>query len=283
MKKIRYFFEYLLVSMWLWLTKMLGLEYSIKISKRLFRAVAPCLKATKVAKNNLELTFPKKTPQEIETIVLGVWDNLAQVAAETAIILKMPDEQFKSHVKITGVENLLKNKDNPVLMYTAHLANWELIPRALLLHDFPICAIYRKANNQMVDKLISDLRSNFAVRMIAKGKAGAKQIIAALQNNENVAMLVDQKMNDGIKVPFLGRDAMTAPAIAALALKYKRPIIPMQMIRRKDSFFELVIHPAIDYADMNVLEIMTEINSQIGNWVKAHPEQWFWLHRRWIN
>ena len=281
MKKIRYFLEYILVSSWLYITQILGLKGSIIISSWLFKAISPYMKATKVAKANIAQIFPKKTPQAIEKIVLGVWENLAKIAAETLIIMRMPDKQFKHHVKITGLENLPQDKS--VLIYTAHLANWELIPRMLTLNNFPICAIYRKANNPLVDNLINNIRSRSSVKMIPKGKSGAKQIIAALQNNENVAMLVDQKMNDGIKVPFLGKDAMTAPAIAALALKYKRPIIPIQMIRHQDSFFELVVHPCMDYNGMNIFEIMLEINKQIGAWVKARPEQWFWLHRRWIN
>ena len=182
-----------------------------------------------------------------------------------------------------GLEHLEKIRGKRALICTAHLANWEIIGKVLYNYDFIICGVYRAANNKLVDQLIYDLRNKVEITMIPKGRSGAKQIIAALQENKQVLMLVDQKMNDGIKVPFLGHDAMTAPAIATLALKYDCPIIPIQIIRKENSNFDIIIHPQIEYLEKTPESIMTQINQQIGEWVKAKPEQWFWLHKRWIN
>jgi len=283
MKKIRYYFEYLLVKFWLCLTSKLKLETATSMASKLFQCIGMKLKVTKVARSNLQKIFPKLSEEEVNKILLGIWDNFGRSAAETAIIMKMPPEQFKQHIKVTGIENLLLYKGKAALIFTAHLANWEFIGKALLPWGFKFCAVFRRANNLLVDKIIDDIRHNIDIKMIPKGKSGAKQLISALANNEQIVMLVDQKMNDGIKVPFLGRDAMTAPAIATLALKYDCPIIPIQVIRRHDSNFELIIHPNLEHKEKTVEEIMLEINNQIGEWVKSRPEQWFWLHKRWMD
>ena len=283
MKKIRYFLEYILVKSWLFFVSKLKLEVATSMASRLFQFIGMKLKVTKVARSNLKKTFPDLSEEEVNKIILGVWDNFGRSAAETSVIMEMPLEKFKRHIKVTGIENLLPYKGKAALIFTAHLANWEFIAKALIPWGLKFCAVFRRANNRWVDKIIDDIRHNIEIKMIAKGKSGAKQLISAIKNNEQIVMLVDQKMNDGIKVPFLGRDAMTAPAIATLALKYDCPIIPMQVIRHKDSYFELIIHPNLEHQDKTVEEVMIEINDQIGEWVKARPEQWFWLHKRWMD
>lgn len=285
MRRLRYFIEFLLVKFWILLISSFGIRYARKFSASIFQFIGMKLKATNIARKNLSKIFPELKNQEIEKILINMWKNLAMVAAETPFLMHMPNEEFCSYVKITGYENLSKIGDNRALIYTAHYGNWEIIGKALYIMDgLKRCGVYREANNKLVDKIIYDIRNKIPANMVPKGKGGAKQIIAALQANQQVAMLVDQKMNDGIKVPFLGHDAMTAPAIATLALKYKCPIIPIQIVRSKNLNLEVIIHPELSYKQTDSAEsIMIEINEEIGKWVKEHPDLWFWLHRRWIN
>lgn len=282
MRKLRYFIEYLLVKFWLFLINLLGIKNARKLSIKIFTFIGTKFKASNTAVKNLAMVFPEFSPQKINQIVLGVWSNLALVASETPFLMNMPQKEFDKHITIKGLDNLEKIRGKRALIATAHLANWEIIGKILYGHDFIVCGVYRAANNKLVDKIIYDMRNKIEVTMIPKGKSGAKQIISALQKDQQVVMLVDQKMNDGIKVPFLGHDAMTAPAIATLALKYDCPIIPIQIIRKKDSNFEVIIHSEIEHKNKTSEAIMNEINQVIGKWVKQHPAQWFWLHKRWI-
>ncbi len=282
MKKLRYFIEYLLVKFWLFLISLLGMKRATNLSIKIFTFIGMRLKATQTARKNLSMVFPKLSPQKINQIVLDVWKNLALVASETPFLMNMKQEEFDKHIKIIGLENLEKIRDKRAIIATAHLANWEIIGKIIYSYKFKVCGVYRAANNKLVDKIIDDMRNKIEVTMIPKGRNGAKQIIAALQKNQQVVMLVDQKMNDGIKVPFLGHDAMTAPAIATLALKYDCPIVPIQIIRKNNSNFEVVIHSDIRHQNRMPEDIMEEINQQIGEWVKQNPGQWFWLHKRWI-
>lgn len=282
MKKIRYFLEYLLVKFWLFLISHLSLKQANSLAVKIFQTIGMKLKVTNTARKNLTRVFPELNPTQINQIILDVWSNFAHMASETPIMVNFPQEQFDKYVKIKGIENIKRVKNKKTLFFTAHMANWEIVGKALVPFGVKFNVVYRTANNHLVDKIINDLRQTIDVGLIPKGRGGAKQIIQVLQTEGHVVMLVDQKMNDGIKIPFLGYDAMTAPAIATLALKYDCPIIPLQVIRKPNSHFEIIIHPAMEYQHRDVESIMKQINQQIGEWVRANPGQWFWLHKRWI-
>ncbi len=122
--------------------------------------------------------------------------------------------------------------------------------------------------------------------MLPKGGQGAVRLLRAIKNGQSLAMLVDQKMNDGIAVPFFGRDAMTAPAIAEFALRYDMPIIPVRVVRTKGCHFEATVYPPLEYEktgdeEKDSLIIMTKINALLESWIREHPAQWFWVHKRW--
>lgn len=282
MKKIRYFLEYLLVKFWLFLMHVLSLKRASDFASCLFRAIGPRLKVSNVARKNIKMIFPELASGKIEAMVEGVWDNFGRMAAETPIFLDMPPEELDKHVKVMGLEHINELKGKPALFFTAHIANWEVSSKALMSYGVRFHAVYRAANNKLVDKIINDLRAKVDIQLIPKGRTGAKKIINALQDNAHIVMLIDQKMNDGIKVPFMGKNAMTAPAIASLALKYGCPIVPIHAIRRDKYNFDIIVDKPLDYTNLNVEEIMTLINERVAEWVRAEPEQWFWLHRRWM-
>lgn len=282
MKKLRYLLEYLLLKTWLFLMTKLSLNAANNLSVKLFQTIGMKLKVTNTARRNISRVFPELNAKEVDEIIMDVWSNFAHMASETSIMMHFSEEELEQYVTVTGVENLDQIKDRGILFFTAHMANWEISAKALSRYGVKLNAVYRSANNKLVDKLIIDIRRVLGLGLIPKGRSGAKQIIQCLKKKEHVVMLVDQKMNDGIKVPFLGHDAMTAPAIASLALKYDYPIVPLQIVRKEGSNIELIIHPQMDYKGKSVESIMLEINNEIGQWVKENPGQWFWLHNRWI-
>ncbi len=282
MKMIRYFFEYLLVKSWFYAMTLLKLETASDFASRFFQFIGMKLKVSETARKNIKMIFPKMPANKVEETIMEVWDNFGRMAAETPIFLDMSKEDLAKYVNVIGAENIDKVKGKRAIFFTGHMANWEVASKSLEPYGARFHAVYRAANNKMVDKLINDLRKKIDMPMIPKGKAGAKQLIEVIKKEEHIVMLVDQKMNDGIKVPFLGKDAMTAPAIATLSLKYDCPIIPIQVIRKNKYYFDVIIHKQLEYKERNVEAIMLQINTQLGDWVKQNPGQWFWLHRRWM-
>lgn len=249
------------------------------------RMIGPRLKVSNVARRNLGRTFPHKSQAEIETIVTEVWDNLGRVAGEFPHI----DWLMRNRVELVGRENLelLRDDGQPGLFVAAHLGNWELAATTAVMQGIPIILVYREANNPWVEKLYRRYRAHAAPGgQIAKGPEGAREIMQALKSGGHVGMLVDQKMNDGIAVPFLGREAMTAPAVGRFAVRFKCPVVPARVERLQGARFRVTICPPLDHtlcgdAHQDTLNLMTVINDQIGEWIRERPGQWLWLHKRW--
>jgi KDO2-lipid IV(A) lauroyltransferase len=149
-----------------------------------------------------------------------------------------------------------------------------------------VAEIYRAANNPFVDNLIAQFRSPIGSELVPKGALGARRAIAALKEGRHIAMLVDQKMNDGIAVPFFGREAMTAPAAAQLALRFNGAIVPARVERTRGAHFRIVFSPPVALSrsgdrHADVRAIMTRVNAEMESWIRERPEMWLWLHRRW--
>lgn len=262
--------------------RLLPLDFASAMGGWMARAIGPYLSAHKTAKNNIIKVFPKLKKNEVDRIVYKMWDNLGRVAAELAHI---QGEEIIKRIDVEGAGNF-PAQGRPGFMFSAHIGNWELLSCVAQKSGRPVTGIYRGANNQIVDGMIEKIRAPRYAGMIPKGRQGAVKIARAIKNNEAIAMLVDQKMNDGISVPFFGIDAMTAPAIAELALRYDMPIVPARVMRTKGVHFECVIYPPLEYEktgdkEKDVQNIMLAINKILESWIREHPEQWFWVHKRW--
>ena len=250
------------------------------LARRFGPRIAPS--AHKSAIRNLKMIYPDMPEAERDVLLGKIWDNLGRNAAELPHL--RGDGLFK-RLHVTGLENL-PAKGSPCIFISGHYGNWELTYPMAHDNGVPTALIYRHANNERVDKIICDIRSGHCVAQFPKGGRGAVRLAHAIKRGESLAMLVDQKMNDGIAVPFFGIDAMTAPAVATLAMRFGLPIIPARVIRKGGAHFEGIIYPPLQYVvtgdqQADELAIMTQINLMLEGWIREHPEQWFWVHRRW--
>ena len=240
------------------------------------------------ARSNLKSIYPDWSDHQVETIVISMWDNLGRTAGEHPHLSQFNPYHKNSRVEVVGLEiceNFLK-ADTPCLFFSGHIANWEIAPLVAKGLELTMHLVYRRANNPFFDKLVQKGRNVWEGDFYPKGSDGARGLLRALKRGANVAMLVDQKMNDGISVPFLGRNAMTAPALAELALRYKCPIVPARVERLQGAHFRLTFLPPLQIQNSgnkgaDILEIMTEINVLLGDWISEKPGQWLWVHNRW--
>ncbi len=264
------------------LFRAMPLDMASAIGGFLGRSIGGFMKANKTAQKNIAAVFPDKSEQEREKIIRKMWGNLGRTAVEMA---QLNREEMLKRIKITGTHNLPAH-GKPAFMFSGHLGNWELLAIVAKAGGRPVTGVYREANNKLADQIVANIRSECYANLIPKGLQGAIKIARAIKNNEAIAMLVDQKMNDGIAVPFFGRDAMTAPAIAELALRYDAPIIPARVIRTHGANFEAIVYPPIEYEktgdkEQDAKNIMLTINKMLEIWICEYPEQWFWVHKRW--
>lgn len=289
MKKIKHLFEYTIFLMFRRFLLMFGLERAANICSFFARKIGPALGVSRIARRNIRETIGRNfSKKELDHLIDRLWDHFGRYIAEFVYIDQLTQAEMDECVHLEGVENIeeLVKANKPFLLCTAHIGNWDFFIRNITFLYPKFTIIYRKANNPYVDKAIIDTRTSSGVNLIPKGTRGAKDLIRDIKSGNAVAMLVDQKMNDGIKVPFIGKPAMTANAIAKLSVQFDMPIIPAQIIRVKGSHFKVIIHPKLQYAvtgnkEQDSYNIMLNINKIIEGWIRQHPEQWFWFHNRW--
>ncbi len=287
MKEILHIIEALIVRIALAIFGIIPFEKASNIGGYLGRKIGPITKANKTARKNIRLAMPELPEERVEEILTGMWDNLGRVITEYSHMGKINQHKLKEIVKIEGQENLTKLVQNKGGFFlTGHFANWEMAVATIHYSGCQNHIVYRKANNPYVNKIIYNIRKNYQVDSSAKGSVGARKIIQSINKGYNIAMLVDQKQNDGISVPLFGVPAMTAPAIATLAIKYDCTIFPGRIIRVNGSKFKFILSPEIKIKktgnnEKDTIEFMTKINKILEGWIREYPEQWFWVHNRW--
>lgn len=277
--------EALVVRLVFALFGLLPVDAASAVGGAIGRWIGPRLKVSAVARRNLGAAFPTWDRAAIEATVVRVWDNLGRVAGEFPHL----DYLIAHRLEVVGAEHIhaLRDDGRPGLFFSAHFGNWELGIGAAGRQGLPLTLVYRAANNPWVEDIYRKGRTVMRqAGQIQKGSEGAREIMAVLKAGGHVGMLVDQKMNDGIQVPFFGRDAMTAPAVARFALKFGCPVVPARVDRVHGAHFRLTLLPPMDLPDSgdthaDTLDMMTRINAIIEDWIRADPGRWLWLHKRW--
>ncbi len=237
----------------------------------------------KTAMHNLRKCFPKKTDKERRQIIKGMWRHFGRMMGELPHMEKMYER-----TQIVGMENIRAARDDGKggFFCSAHLGNWELCGLITHKEGMPLHLVYRAANNPWTEKVLYQKRRLPGVQLIPKGTEGAKMMVQLIRKGEHVGMLCDQKLKEGIDVPFFGYPAKTAPAIASMALKMNVPIYPARVIRLNGAHYRVEVLPALDMPDTrdrnaDVYAIMAHINLLLETWITEHPEQWLWIHHRW--
>jgi len=268
--------------------RVLPVDWASAIGGFLARLIGPRLGITKRAQENLKRALPHLTPVQRRQVIAGMWDNLGRVIAEYPHLDKF--RLFEKNSRIEGVDggNILATRDpaKKYIFFSAHYGNWEIAIRTAAQAGFEVTGVYRAPNNPIVDRFMLWARGAEGGELVPKGDIAAKKAFGALREGRALCMLVDQKMNDGIPVPFFGRDAMTAPALAVLALRYDCAVVPIRMQRTKGAHFRMVSEPPLTLPktgnnDADRRALMIEVNAIVERWVRERPEQWLWLHRRW--
>jgi KDO2-lipid IV(A) lauroyltransferase len=237
--------------------------------------------------------MPELTAADVEKVVRGMWDNLGRVAAEYPHLHRIrvfPSGVFRQssgRVATAGLDHLDRAAaaGRKVIIFGGHLGNWEIAALAAGQYGIDVAQIYRAANNPLVDRMIARFRGPGS-EFIPKGAIASRRALAALRRGAHLTLLVDQKLNDGIPVAFFGREAMTAPALAVLALHFDCAVLPARVERLGGARFRLTIHPPLALPrtgnrTADVAALMGVVNQTLERWIREHPEQWFWLHSRW--
>ena len=258
------------------------------------RKVGPWLPEHRVGRANLSAAFPQTSPAQIEEILAGVWDNLGRVAVEFAQIERLtnddpsrPENDIVAAPQTTALFHRLRSDGKPALIFAAHLANWELPALVAARHGLDTAVLFRRPNIAAISDAVLKIRAGCMGTLVASGLDAPVKLLRLLEANRHVAILADQYMVKGVDVQFFGRRCKANPLIAQLARHIECPIHGTRIIRREDRnrfFIEMTeaIEPARDAEGLiDIAGTMQVITTVIEGWVREHPEQWLWLHRRW--
>lgn len=287
-QRVKYAFETVLAFLFYGLFRIMPVAVASAAGGFIMSRIGPRMGASRTARRNLLRAFPEKTEAEREEIVRGMWDNLGRVVAEYPHL-----RGISSRIEIENkdVFDLMRpqgadGKTRPAIFFGGHLANWEVSGVFASRLGIKIHVVYRKPNNPGVERLLRYARGGHDVGHIAKGVQGAREMFNVLRKGEALGILMDQKLTEGIPVPFFGFPAMTATAIAQFAFKFNCPVIPAQVQRLPGARFRLRLHPPLgiphtDDRDADTLAMLTDINQHLEQWIRERPAEWLWLHRRW--
>jgi Kdo2-lipid IVA lauroyltransferase/acyltransferase len=264
------------------------------VAGRILRTIGPWLPEHRLGRANLVAAFPEKAPDEIERILRGVWENLGRVAAEFAHIDRLWDydpqtRQGRRIIRSADSEQRvykLRETGRPALVFAAHIANWELAAVAAKSYGLQTTVLYRRPNLRAVSKAVVELRSGCMGTLMPTTMGAPVMLAEALQQGSHVAMLVDQWYGRGVPVTFFGRRTLANPLIARLARNAECAIHGIRVVRQPGGRFQLHMTDAIEpprdsTGKIDVEATMQVITGVIEGWVREHPEQWLWLHRRW--
>ena len=287
MKRLRFLMEAALLWVMLGLFRLVGIDAASAIGGAIGRTVGPLLAKNRLARANLKACFPAMTEPEMKAVTRAMWDNLGRFMGEMPHLHEVDVYGGdRVSVALAPEAEAAVTSGRPLIFFTAHFGNWEVSPLLATQRGIDTTLFYRQASNPWSERMIQHWRQKRGGDWVPKGREGARAIVAALSKGGALAILADQKFNEGLPVPFFGREAMTAPAIAELALKFKAPLVPVRVERLEGARFRVVVLPPMALPETgerksDVMAILTAINAQFETWIRERPGHWLWIHRRW--
>ncbi|WP_407165015.1 lipid A biosynthesis lauroyl acyltransferase [Bradyrhizobium sp. ORS 111] len=253
------------------------------------------LREDRIGRENLRAAFPEKSPEEIETILAGVWHNLGRLGAEFVHLDHIWDYDIDHPEKSSRIEvsprskelfDQLRDDGKPALFFAAHLGNWELPALGAVAHGLDAAILFRRPNIESADRAIERIRAVKMGTLIPAGRNAPLRLGQALQSGQHVAMLVDQYLTNGVPVTFFGRKTTANPLLARLRRQVDCPIHGTRIIRLPNNRFRAElseeVKPVFDASgQIDIQGTMQAVTDVVEGWVREYPDQWLWLHRRW--
>jgi KDO2-lipid IV(A) lauroyltransferase len=290
MKIIRYFLEFFIVIIFFIIFKIIGLKLSSDLGEIIGKYFGPLFRKKTIAKKNILIAFPDLNEKSINEMIERMWKNIGRIFGEYIHINKFSIIDLKK-IKI-GFANknnfeILKKNNKPVVFFSGHFANFELMAKCLQELGFNIGAIYRPLNNIFLNPIMEFIRKKYICPIqIEKGSNGTKKLIKHISTNGPLALMIDQRLSSSIRVPFFNQPASTTTTPAQLAIKYDALLIPVFLKRLEKTNFEffieepLIINRTSDY-DKDIFNITQIMNKKIEEFIKRDPAHWLWSHDRW--
>ena len=286
MNNLKYFIQYILIIFLLLIFKLLGIRYARILSGKIFTLIGPLFRSNKLSHKNLLRAFPKSDFDERKKILKKMWTNYGYIFSEYMFI-----KNFRNHKNLNenliienqeDLEKIIKNSQ-PVIFISGHFSNFELMAMHLEKSGIDLAAIYRPLNNEYLNNVMVKIREKYICKkQIKKGISGTKDLLKSFKKGTSVALMIDQRVSEGIKCNFFNAEASTTTIPAQFVKKFGAKVVPIYIERIKSNNFKLVIHEPISFLNNDTVNYITlTLNKILEKMIIKNPEQWIWTHNRW--
>ena len=285
MKKIKYFFEFLIISSLFIIYKFLGLKISSYFSGKLFETFGPIFRSKNLIKTNIQRAIPKINSSKIKSITKDMWNNYGRTLSEYMFLKGFRNDQFRSNINITGKEILQKIKfeKTPVIFVSGHFSNFELMAMEIEKSGVNLSAIYRPLNNIFLNILMERIRRKYICKnQIKKGTSGVRELLKLYKKGYSIALMIDQRVSQGIKSKFFNQEAFTTTIPAQFIKKFNCKVVPISIKRHNGVNFNIKVEKPIEFSKNSSTEKITrELNIWLEKTILKNPGEWIWSHDRW--
>ncbi len=284
MRKFFYLIEFILIKLFFFILIIIGYKNGSNLGDFIGRLFGPIFRSKKLIENNLEQSgiVDKKNYNKIISKIYG---NYGRILAEYPFLKAFRNSKLNKFIEIDGLENLnkIKREKRRAVFISGHFNNFELMALQIEKAGINLCAIYRPLNNVFLNKTMEEIRENFICKnQIKKGRSGTRQIIENIKKGNSVALMIDQRVREGIKINFFGKPASTTTIPAQLIKKYKCDLVPIYIERRKNNYFKMFISEPIKIRNnKSIKEITEHLNKILEKMILKNVDQWIWTHDRW--
>tara|TARA_B100000963_G_scaffold17288_1_gene13236 strand:- start:6633 stop:7496 length:864 start_codon:yes stop_codon:yes gene_type:complete len=285
MKKIKYFFEFLIILILLLIFKITGYRIASNLGNSIGKIIGPKFRSKKIIRDNIKNFKPEIKEDEVNHIVKKMWGNYGRILAEYVYISAFRKRRLDNYLKIQGLENLekIKNSGKPTVFISGHFNNFELMAMIIEREGVELSAVYRPLNNKFLNILMEYLRKNYICKnQIKKGLKGVREALKYFKNGKSLAIMIDQRVSEGIISKLFGKSALTTTIPAQFVKKFDCVIQPVYIQRNDGIYFEVFFDEYISFDKNESIENITQkLNHWLEEKIKKNPAQWIWSHNRW--
>ena len=285
MKIIKYFFQFLFFIFFFFLFKIFGFKISSLIGGKLFETIGPIFRSKELISSNIKKAIPNINSKDLKKISRLMWNNYGRIFAEYVFIKSFRSGKLNSRISVEGQDILdeIKKNNQQVVFISGHFSNFELMAMHLEKTGIKLSAIYRPLNNIFLNIIMENIRKKYICKnQIKKGIGGLKKIIQLKKQNYSTALMIDQRVSEGIKSNFFNSPALTTTIPAQLVKKFKIPVVPIFIERVNNLNFKITIRKPVNFTDTDSIKKITDdLNKILETMILHKPEQWIWSHNRW--
>ena len=285
MKQIKYLIQFVFIYSLFIIFKLIGLKLASTLSSKIAILIGPFFRSKNLISSNILKAFPNLSQNEINIISKNMWSNYGRILSEYVFIKDIRKSKIKNIINIKGQKILEKIKEDnkPVIFISGHFNNFELMAMHIEKSGINLAAVYRPLNNIFLNFLMEKIRKKYICKnQIKKGLSGTRELIKCFKNNISVALMIDQRVSQGIKSNFFGQAALTTTIPAQFVKKYNCTIVPVYIERKNNINFKITIHKPLEYKKDDTIENITlKLNILLEKMIRENPDQWIWSHNRW--